>query len=157
MKTILHVGVLVAAVLTTSLAFGQAKPSAPALTAREQAEFTTLLNQLASAFAKSDTARLNQLLAAEYRHYHPGQGVDGKATSLQMFAPGHNPYQRVDINGPVDVWRHDDVAVTTSRVNTSGIDPETKKTWTGQLESTVTWVQRDGRWQAALQQSKAVR
>lgn len=137
---------------------GIAQPARPtpgtASTAEVQA-FTAQLTQVATAAQKRDTAALRRLFAAEYRHYAPDNEVMNRKSDLAYVGSKDWPYTAVAVASPVTVNVYGPTAVTVADVQFSGLG-QAGKAFTSTLRMLAVWVQRDGRWQVAVLQSKGL-
>ena len=127
-----------------------ARPAA-ALSADEQL-FTGLIGQVSTAVEKHDMAALGKFMAPEYVHYNPNNGSGARAEELAFI--GTWGKTGVKLIGPVKVNRYGSTAVTVSTSVFTGRDEG--KDFSNTVQMMIVWVLRDGAWQMAVVQSKAL-
>jgi hypothetical protein len=133
-------------------------PQGPAtLSAQSPAQVEAELRQLnadyVKSFVKSDVARYDQLLAAEFRSIAPSGVVIDRAAFLKAAAQpsGMASFTAEDVTVQI-VGSAGDVAVIQARTPYKRLDGTT-----GESRYTDVWVRRDGRWQTLLAQITPVR
>lgn len=110
---------------------------------------------MTTAAQQRDTTALGRLFATEYRHYAPDNEVMDRKSELAYVSSKEWPYTAVAVASPVTVNVYGPTAVTVADVEFSGLG-QAGKTFTSTLRMLAVWVQRDGRWQVAVLQSKGL-
>lgn len=79
--------------------------------------------------------------------------TESRKATLAFISSPQWPFASTALAGPVVVNRYGTTAVTVANVRFSGQE-KTGKAFTSTLQMMMVWVQRDGRWQVAVIQSK---
>ncbi|MGI4832375.1 MAG: nuclear transport factor 2 family protein [Janthinobacterium lividum] len=126
-------------------------PASHALTTDEQL-FTGLVEQLSAAISKGDMAALGRYMAPDYVHYTPDNSTGNRAADLAYVGSWSNA--EVKLMSPIRVARRGDMAVTVATSTFSGVvDGQPFKS---NIQMMIAWVLREGHWQMAVVQSKAM-
>jgi ketosteroid isomerase-like protein len=130
-----------------------ATPAAKAAPTADEQLFTKLVGDISTAIEKKDMKALNELMASDYTHYNPNGGTSHKADETAFI--GTWPPTTIKLMGPVQVNRSGNMAVTVSKHLYSFT--ENGKATTNTIQHMIVWMQRDGKWQMSLIQSKDVK
>lgn len=107
-------------------------------------KITQLNKEWDEAYSKSDVAKLDRILAADFLTTAPDGTVDSKAGLIGGIKSGESSVQSA-LSDELKISVFGNTAVVTGRWTAKGKDKG--KEWGGAHRFTDTWVRRDGRWQ----------